>query len=181
VAAFLGVHPVTVCAWVRAAREVGGLDGLCSKSKPGRPHKLSTRQEKTVLGWVAKAPTHFGFANDLWTTRRLAALIQQRWNVRFNSNCLAAWLRTRDHSPQRPEQPALERDGAAFPKRTHRLCGKEEGETNHVERWFGTLRARISRLVRRAYSFSKSVERHLDAIHPFITGYNLQIKQSTLG
>ena len=69
---------------------------------------------------------------------------------------------------------------SAFPQRTHRFCGKEEGETNHAERWFGTLRARLSRLVRRAYSFSKSIERHLDAIHLFITGYNLQIKRSTL-
>ena len=70
--------------------------------------------------------------------------------------------------------------GAAFPQRTHRFCGKEEGETNHAERWFGTLRARVSRLVRRAYSFSKSVERHLDAIHLFIVTHNLKIKQATI-
>ena len=69
--------------------------------------------------------------------------------------------------------------GAAFPQRTHRFCGKEEGETNHVERWFGTLRARVSRLVRRAYSFFKSIERHLDAIHLFIVTHNLLIKQAT--
>ena len=66
---------------------------------------------------------------------------------------------------------------AAFPKRTHRFCGKEEGETNHAERFFSTIRARLSRLVRRAYSFSKSVDRHLDAIHLFITTYNLRIQQ----
>jgi IS1 family transposase len=68
----------------------------------------------------------------------------------------------------------------AFPKRTHRFCGKEEGQTNHAERWFGTLRARMSRLVRRSYSFSKSVERPLDAIHLFIASYNLGIKQATM-
>ena len=68
---------------------------------------------------------------------------------------------------------------AAFPQRTHRFCGKEEGETNHAERWFGTLRARLSRLVRRSYSFSKKVECHLDAIHLFITSYNLGLKQAT--
>ena len=66
--------------------------------------------------------------------------------------------------------------GAAFPLRTHRFCGKEEGETNHAERFFGTLRARLSRLVRRCYSFSKSIERHAEAIHLFITNYNLQIQ-----
>ena len=64
---------------------------------------------------------------------------------------------------------------AAFPPDTQRCRGKEEGETNHVERWFGTLRARTSRLVRRAYSFSKHAENHLDAIHLFITSYNLAI------
>ena len=68
---------------------------------------------------------------------------------------------------------------AAFPAKTHRSCGKHGGETNHVERWFGTLRARLSRLVRQAYSFSKNAENHLDAIHFFVTTYNLAIKQST--
>ena len=68
---------------------------------------------------------------------------------------------------------------AAFPQRTHRSCGKHEGETNHVERWFGTLRARLSRLVRRTYSFSKHAENHLDAIHLFLTTYNLAIQQKT--
>ena len=66
---------------------------------------------------------------------------------------------------------------AAFPRHTHRCCGKAEGETCHVERWFGTLRARPSRLVRRAYSFSKNAENHLDAIHLFITSYNLAVQQ----
>ena len=70
---------------------------------------------------------------------------------------------------------------AAFPASTHRCCGKEEGETNHVERWFGTLRARVSRLVRKAYSFSKNAENHLDAIHLFITTYNLAIQQKATG
>ena len=66
---------------------------------------------------------------------------------------------------------------AAFPKHTHRSCGKADGETCHVERWFGTLRARTSRLVRRAYSFSKCAENHLDAIHLFVISYNLAVQQ----
>ena len=65
----------------------------------------------------------------------------------------------------------------AFPKRTHRCCGKEEGETNHVERWFGTWRARVGRLVRKACCFSQCAENHLDAVHFFITSYNLGIQE----
>ena len=91
----------------------------------------------------------------------------------------------REHVPADYRRRATRSDfwlayGAAFPPRTHRFCGKEEGETNHAERWFGAVRARVSRLVRRSYSFSKSVERHLDAIHLFIATHNLRIKHSTL-
>ena len=42
-------------------RRAGGIDGLKAKPTPGRPPKLTARQEKTVLGWVAKPPTRFGF------------------------------------------------------------------------------------------------------------------------
>ena len=88
----------------------------------------------------------------------------------------------REHVPLDDRHRATRSDywlayAAAFPQRTHRFCGKEEGETNHAERFFGTIRARLSRLVRRTYSFSKSVERHLDAIHLFVTTYNLQIQR----
>ena len=65
---------------------------------------------------------------------------------------------------------------AAFPRRIYRCCGKEEGKTRHLERWIGTLRAKLSRLVRRAYSFSKCAENHLDAIRLSIITYNLAVQ-----
>ena len=113
VAAILGVHHNTVSRWVCTARGQGS-DALKAKPTPGRPRKLSARQEKIVLGWVAKPPTSFGFPTDLWTSRRLAALIEQRWGIRFNSNYLVEWLRVRKHTPQKPDQPARERDEAAI-------------------------------------------------------------------
>ena len=113
VAAFLGVHPNTVSRWVCTARE-RGTDALKARPTPGRPRKLSARQEKTVLGWMTKLPTSFGFATDLWTSRRLATLIEQRWGIHFNSNYLVEWLHVREHTPQKPAQPARERDEAAI-------------------------------------------------------------------
>ena len=82
VSAFLGVHHNTVSRWVCTARD-RGTDALKAKPTPGRPRKLTARQEKTVLGWVTELPTSFGFPTDLWTSRRLAALIEQRWGVHF--------------------------------------------------------------------------------------------------
>ena len=81
-----------------------------------------------------------------------------------------------DHRGRATRRDLWEAYAAAFPVRTHRCCGKAAGETNHVERWFGTLRARLGCLVRLAYSFSKCPENHLDAIHLFINTYNLQVQ-----
>ena len=93
-------------------------------------------------------------------------------------------LSLREHVPDDYRRRATRSDywlayEAAFPARTHRFCGKQEGETNHAERWFGTVRSRLSRLIRKTYSFSKRVERHLEAIHLFITTYNLAIQRAT--
>jgi transposase len=114
VAAFLGISEGTVNHWMQAYRRAGGMAGIAAKPTPGRPRKLSARQEQTVLRWVGKAPTSFGFATDLWTSRRLAALIEGRWGIRFNSNYLVEWLRARQHSAQKPAQPARERDETAI-------------------------------------------------------------------
>lgn len=118
----------------------------------------------------------------LWIAlcRRTRQIVAYTLGDRSQSSALAL----REHLPADYRRRATRSDywlayEGAFPTRTHRFCGKQEGQTNHAERWFGSLRARTSRLVRRAYSFSKSVERHFDAIHLFIVTYNLQIKQST--
>ena len=113
VAAILGLHPNTISRWVCTARE-RGADALKARPTPGRPRKLTARQEKTVLDWITKPPMSFGFATDLWTSRQLATLIEQRWGIHFNSNYLVEWLRAREHNPQKPDQPARERDQAAI-------------------------------------------------------------------
>jgi len=50
---------------------------------------------------------------------------------------------------------------------------KAARKTNHVERFNGTLRQRLSRLVRSALSFSKKLTHHIGAIRYFICDYNL--------
>jgi transposase len=113
VAAFLGVTERTVSRWMVAYRE-GGEAAIAARPTPGRPPKLSKRRERSVLSWLAKSPQAFGYETDLWTTRRLAEVIEKRFGVRFNANYLAAWLADRGHSPQKPETPAVERDNPAI-------------------------------------------------------------------
>jgi IS1 family transposase/transposase-like protein len=61
---------------------------------------------------------------------------------------------------------------AAIPSDRHHAVGKASGQTNHIERFNGTLRQRASRLVRKALSFSKKLENHIGAIWYFIHHYN---------
>ena len=113
VAAFLGVSTRAVGKWMAAYR-ASGEDGLRSRPRPGATPKLSKRQERAVLSWVAKSPRAFGYPDDLWTTRRLAQVIEKKYGVHFNPNYLAEWLTRRGYTPQRPEARAVERDEPAI-------------------------------------------------------------------
>jgi IS1 family transposase len=51
--------------------------------------------------------------------------------------------------------------------------GKEMGLTAPIERFFGTLRQRCARVVRKTLSFSRKMENHIGALWYFIRQYNL--------
>lgn len=61
---------------------------------------------------------------------------------------------------------------AVVPEERHAAAGKEAGLTNHVERFWCTVRQRCARFVRKTLSFSKCLENHIGAIWFFIHLYN---------
>ena len=119
VSQFLGVHVRTVYAW-QAAYKKQGEAGLKGKPQPGRPSKLTDRQERTVLTWFLKSPRSFGFSTDLWTARRVAQVIERKWGIKFNSRYLNSWLTARSITPQKPQRVSREADQKAIERwRTH--------------------------------------------------------------
>jgi insertion element IS1 protein InsB len=60
-----------------------------------------------------------------------------------------------------------------IPRAQHRTITKVARKSNHVERFNGTLRQRLSRLVRSTLSFSKHLANHIGAIRYFVCHYNL--------
>lgn len=60
-----------------------------------------------------------------------------------------------------------------FDYQRHRMVDKTEGETNHVERWFNTLRQRLARFTRKTLAFSKRDDLHDGLLRMFIYDYNL--------
>jgi transposase len=112
---FLGVAKSSVSQWMKAHRRRGDA-GLAAKPRPGRPRKLTRRQERTVLGWFSKSATQFGFPNELWTASRVAKLIREKWGVKFHSRYLNQWLAQRRITPQKPQRRPRERDDGAIQK-----------------------------------------------------------------
>lgn len=109
VAEVLGVHVETVRQWVRTYRAQGD-EGLKGKPHPGRQPYLTPEQEQEVLGWLLDKPSAHGFSTDLWTARRVAELIRQKFGVEYHPNYLREWLSKRKMTPQKPARRAQERD-----------------------------------------------------------------------
>ena len=61
---------------------------------------------------------------------------------------------------------------AVVPEERHAAAGKEEGLTNHIERFWCTLRQRAARFVRKTLSFSRCDRNHVGALWYFIRLYN---------
>ena len=62
-----------------------------------------------------------------------------------------------------------------LPDEQHTACGKESGQTAHIERWNNTLRQRLARFVRKTLSFSKSESMHEICLRLFLHRYNLSL------
>ena len=61
-----------------------------------------------------------------------------------------------------------------LPKRIHKKCGKETGETSQVESVNNVIRQRLGRYVRKTCSFSKSIKNHIKVTGLFLQDYNIE-------
>jgi len=59
-----------------------------------------------------------------------------------------------------------------LPQGQHQGCTKQEGQTNHIERFNLTLRQSVARLVRKTLSFSKKTKPLVRAVRLFLIHYN---------
>jgi len=109
-------------------------------------------------------------ALDADTRRVLAMVVGDR--SEFTARCLWESLPEayRDEAVFRTDfLPAYR---AVIPEERHAAAGKDAGLTNHVERFWCTLRQRCARVVRKTLSFSKCLENHVGALWFFIHLYN---------
>jgi transposase len=108
----LNVSPSSVRRWKRIVQR-DGLDGLRTKPAAGRPPKLSKRQRKTLVRILVKGAQAAGFPSDLWTGKRVAQVIRQKFNVDYHPHHVLKILRQLDLTPQKPQRRARQQNSDA--------------------------------------------------------------------
>ena len=112
VARRIGCHASSVMRW-RDVRARHGDEGLKPKPVPGRPPKLSARQKKRLVSLLLKGAMANGYRTDLWTTQRIADLIEEEFGVRHHRDHIGRLMASLGWSYQKPQRRALERDDEA--------------------------------------------------------------------
>jgi len=94
----------------------GGKDALRKAEKAGRPARLQPQQIEALKTTLKEGPGAHGFATELWTSERVARVIQNRFGVKYHPDHVCRLLGAMGWSCQRPTTRALQRDEAAIGK-----------------------------------------------------------------
>lgn len=113
VARLVGADLSSVKRWKRAVAS-GGLKALAAKPHPGRSPKLSLAQKQELAQIVRAGPLAAGFRTNLWTCRRVAEVIRQRFGVQYHPDHVGRLLHALGFSQQKPQRRAREGNQVAI-------------------------------------------------------------------
>jgi len=89
---------------------VGALNTHPPKGMP----RLPPEQKAQIPALLAKGAEAYGFRGDVWTARRVAAVILGTFGVRYHRDHVGRLLREAGWSRQEPIERATQRDEAAI-------------------------------------------------------------------
>jgi transposase len=112
VARWLRCAASSVMRWRNAVRRRGERAFQVGAS-PGRPPKLTKAQRQRLVRLLLQGPLAHGYRTDLWTTTRVAAVIERHFGARYHADHVGRLLHALGWTPQKPERRALQRDEAA--------------------------------------------------------------------
>ena len=79
----IGCDASSVMRWRNAQRR-SGAEALKVRFSPGRPPKLSATQRDHLVELLLQGPLAHGYRTNLWTTARIAQLIQREFAVSYH-------------------------------------------------------------------------------------------------
>jgi transposase len=112
VARVLGVSRSTIFRWLKSDQST---DGLAAKPHPGPACRLSPEQHRELAALLLQGAKAHGWSTNLWTTARVAVLIERHFGIRYHHDHVGRMLHERlNWTPQKPQRRARERDEAAI-------------------------------------------------------------------
>lgn len=109
----VGVHRQSVSRWARQLA-AGGREALRKAPRTGRKPRLSEADRRRIVAGLKRGPEALGYEAGLWTSWRVADLIERQCGVRYTNVHVWRILRGLGWSCQRPVGRALERDEKAI-------------------------------------------------------------------
>lgn len=104
----------SIVRWYQAFRR-SGRSGLRPTPNTGRPPRLTASQIATLERLLLAGALKAGYSTDLWTLRRVADLIEQRFGAHYGVTGARKVLLSRLRwTWQKPERRAIERDERAI-------------------------------------------------------------------
>ncbi len=109
----LGVSPGAVSQWLTRGRD-GGVERLRRQPPLGAKPRLSAEQVVELRELLAQGAEAFGFIGQVWTSKRVAALIKRVLGVTYHRAHVSRLLRALGFSVQQPIVHATQRDEAVI-------------------------------------------------------------------
>ncbi len=109
VARRVGVHRQSVSRWAQQLQR-GGQRALKKAGRAGRRPRLRREDLRRIERGLKRGPQALGYETSLWTSWRVAHLIEEERGVRYHASQAWRILRQLGWSCQRPVGRALERD-----------------------------------------------------------------------
>lgn len=113
IAQALGVTPGAVSQWLTRAKAEGAV-ALCRRTSPGKPPKLAKEQKALLPQVLLRGAEAYGFQGDVWTSERVADVIQRLWQVSYHPAHVTRLLHACGWSRQKPIRRARQRDEEAI-------------------------------------------------------------------
>jgi transposase len=113
IAEALGVTEGAVSQWMKVGREQGE-EGLRGKIAAGQQVRLTKEQLEQLPRLLEQGAEAHGFAGEVWTTERVAVLINKQYGVSYHPAHMSRLLKAIKYSVQQPIERATQRDEQAI-------------------------------------------------------------------
>jgi len=87
-----------------------GSRSLRSHPSPGRPSRLTSAQKRLIPDFLWHGAEAYRFRGDYWNCRRVAAVLQEEFGIRFHRGHVSRILKDLGWTPQLPITRAIQRD-----------------------------------------------------------------------